>query len=174
MVPNSFEGPVSTWPERLLPHNLTEEHAARPTPDFLATGCIEYNEIVCLARLEAERHQFFGTVDDCEHKLRAARNFRRLYIESDSFFRWLDDVIHLAFVLRFLLFWWGWGQCRSALGRGFRRFTFTHVYACKFCNPYILTRVHPRLDDPHTALESQIDQIAAKNELHRQTGVVGL
>src|SRR5207253_8896244 len=95
MVPGDVEGPISIRTKSFLPDDLREELALRPPPDFLPSGGIDDLEIVSLAGIEIEWHQFVGGIDDGQHESRAAGNIGRLNIEGDGVFRWLCNVLHL-------------------------------------------------------------------------------
>src|SRR5438552_1407947 len=84
VVPGHVERPISIRTESFLPDDLREELALRPPPDLLSCGCIDDDEVVSLAGIETERHQFVGGIDDGQLEPRATGNTGRSNIESNG------------------------------------------------------------------------------------------
>src|SRR5207245_1713644 len=97
MVPCDFKNPITAAANGFLTNDLTEKHPAGPTPDLLPGRCINYFEVIRLARPEIERQQFVRSIDDREDESRTAWNFRDLNIKRRIFFRHLRNIIRKRF-----------------------------------------------------------------------------
>src|SRR5438093_11200946 len=97
MVPCDFKNPIAAAANGFLTNDLSEKHPAGPTPDLLPGRCINYFEVIRLARPEIERQQFVWSIDDREDESRTAWNFRDVNIKSGIFFRHLRNIIRKRF-----------------------------------------------------------------------------